>query len=263
MKPELIEEEYTAIVTGFKSQLCFISIPAKIEAEYQDRLKEDAKYHEHCIKEALNYKDDDTWLKRLRSEAAGAMESYLSRLSRGTESFPSRHIQNLKKALENNHPQWRGKFNGILEKLGNGSIFILTGPRGTGKTQLAAAVGRYLAETKNQESSYTVLGELFTRIKGTFKSDSPDSEESIVSSLSRSSLLVLDECHEITGTEWQGRILTLLIDSRYRERRDTIMITNQAQDAFLVSVGESITDRIAECGYFIECDWPSFRRARL
>jgi len=74
-------------------------------------------------------------------------------------------------------------------------------------------------------------------------------------------MLVLDECHEISGTEWQGRILTLLIDGRYRERRDTILITNHAQEAFLASVGESVADRIAECGFFIQCDWPSFRRA--
>jgi len=178
-----------------------------------------------------------------------------------TESFPRLHRDNLARVLSDNHPAWNTELQGIISQLGTGSLFVLLGDRGRGKTQLATGVARFIAETKNLKSQYRVLGDLFTEIKGTFKSGSEESEDSILDIMSSAPLLVLDECDEISGTDWQGQILTRLIDARYREKRSTILITHDAEQAFIAKVGPSIADRLAECGYFISFQWESFRRA--
>jgi len=263
MKELLTEDSFNAEMENLRCWCLFSQSKFDAIAErYQSELIREREYQDSARKKGLNY-TTDSYLRHMAEETYESSLRYVDLLVRMTETFPIRHRENLKTAFENNHPQWRGKFDAILKTMGNGSIFILAGPRGTGKTQIATAISRYLAEAKNQQSCYTVLGDLFTRIKGTFKSESSESEDGIITQLSSTPLLVLDECHEITGTEWQCRILTLLIDSRYRAKRDTILITNQSQAGFIASVGESISDRIAECGFFIECDWQSFRRARL
>jgi Cdc6-like AAA superfamily ATPase len=205
-------------------------------------------------------------LSHVRSRAIDDAMSMLSVIASRMNKFPERHRNNMVKAMTGNHPEWNGKLDGIVTRLGSGSIFILTGTRGTGKTQIATAVARSVCESANRDqrrvlAEYSVLGEVFTEIKGTFKSGADASEDAIVGKLSRVRLLVLDECQEITGTDWQNRIFTLLVDARYRSNLDTILITNATQTDFLASAGESVADRIAECGYLIECDWPSFRRA--
>ena len=261
MREPISEETFNARMTKGRDMLLF-SKPLEIEAEYQSRMAEEGEYLNRCRKNGSEPVKADEYFSNLRERTLEDLNNYLSDLAHKTKSFPCRHALNLKTAMDGNHPQWRIKFDGILERLGSGSIFILHGPRGTGKTQMAMAAARHRAEVKNQSSYYIVLGDLFTEIKGTFKTGSNESEAGIIDRLSCVSLLVLDECHEISGTEWQGRILTLLIDARYRERLDTVLITNQTPESFITSVGESVADRIAECGYFIECNWPSFRRAR-
>ncbi|MEI8122117.1 MAG: ATP-binding protein [bacterium] len=237
----------------------------------RDAVDKIIRHHERncwpdCVEAVRRMREDtgchgEDWsyeLHRLYDDVADAV----NRLDILIESFPSRHRDNLSLALSANHPAWTATLHGIISQLGTGSIFVLLGDRGRGKTQLATATARHVAEVKNLKSSYVVLGDLFTQIKGTFKSGSVESEDSIVDLYSRTPLLVVDECHEISGTEWQGQIFTRLIDSRYREKRSTILITNDTEQAFIAMVGASIADRLAECGYFIECNWPSFRRAR-
>jgi len=270
MKPEIFtEDQFNTRMIELREQLLFSQenlnrIIGEIEKLYQARMADHAAYLER--RKAKGYEDEDEEqpdsLTVMRRDIVFNTEEYLLRIPNKTETFPARHLQNLKMAMGGKHPEWRGKLDGILSKLGTGSIFILLGSRGTGKTQLATAVARYVAETKSNRSKYVVLGDLFTAIKGTFKSGSADSENSILDSLTSAPLLVLDECHEITGTEWQGQILTRLIDARYREQMTSILITNHSKEAFIDAVGTSIADRIAECGYLIECDWPSFRRVR-
>jgi DNA replication protein DnaC len=258
---ELSESEYTAQLDEQNSNL-FFRQALPVNEELQQAVESEAQEKKRCTESGREYVED-YWIKHRRFQAIEENAISLERIAKRQESFPIRHRDNLKKVLAGNHPAWRGKLDSIIQSLGNGSIFVFHGSRGTGKTQLATAISRYLAEVKKQQSCYTVLGDLFTKIKGTFKSESSESEDEIITQLAYAPLLALDECHEMTGTEWQCRILTLLIDTRYRSKLDTIMITNQSQEGFIASVGESIADRIAEVGYFVECDWTSFRRARL
>ena len=68
----------------------------------------------------------------------------------------------------------------------------------------------------------------------------------------RVGLLVLDEIHEIAGSEWELRELVSLMDARYREERDTLLIGNATRDALSDLLGPSIVSRMRETGGVIE-----------
>jgi len=142
-------------------------------------------------------------------------------------------------------------------KIGSGFIIALSGCRGTGKTRLAASCIRESAR-HHRSSSYKTTMEFFLDIKASFK-DPKKSEKDVIAEYAKPKLLVLDEVQERGETPWEDRLLTHLIDRRYAEEKDTLLITNQTKEAFLLSMGESVRSRIEEMGGIAVCNWPSYR----
>ena len=194
----------------------------------------------------------------------GIMTDYL-------KSFPPRHTHNLAEVLRSNHPAWSEKLAKLQATIlrPDGCIVALIGGRGTGKTQLATALARFAAEQAvcghpalqtSQVAAYASLPDLLIRVRATFAGKrGGETEASIIGELSRCRLLILDEIHEACGTDWASGFLTSLVDRRYREPLDTLLISNEQPDAFARTVGASVADRLRECGGFITCNWPSFR----
>lgn len=176
---------------------------------------------------------------------------------------------------------WADAYRQITPCLGTGSIIVLCGNRGTGKTRMAVSVARCayqrfggvesdaLACFRNDERSqrkhrpyrviYTKAMMLFAEIRNTYGKDSPDPEKAAIARYSECSLLVVDETQERGNSDWEDRMLTLILDNRYDSMRDTMLISNLTPTAFLASVGPSIASRIVETGLLIECNWDSFR----
>ena len=230
-------------------------------------------------RESLLFTDDDRITAIVENEARNSCinitpqeiaEQALCRHGKAVkdamQTFPNRHRTANRTAVQGDHSEWLAKFEAVKGLIGTGAIIALLGPRGTGKTQLATATARWGVETRGmgdltrQAVRYAVLGELLASIKATF-SGNGGSESDILAPLTRCNLLVLDECHECNGSEWAVRVLTLLIDARYRERRDTIMIANLTPEELLAAVGPSVASRMDECGYFVMCEWQSLRGA--
>jgi DNA replication protein DnaC len=97
------------------------------------------------------------------------------------------------------------------------------------------------------------------KIKATYRPNSDQSELEVLNSFRRPSLLVLDELGKRGQSDWENTLLCELIDCRYRDMRDTILLSNQNQSGFEASVDDSIVSRINETGGIVECTWPSFR----
>ena len=158
----------------------------------------------------------------------------------------------------------RGK---IIGRLDTGATVALIGPRGTGKTQLAACAvhavcmgvkaGQWIGELKI--ARYTTAINIFRAVNATFGSRD-DTEASVIHGYTKPRLLVIDECHVRRGTESEGVVLTDLIDQRYGDRTDTILISNQTEPEFIKSIGSSVHDRLIETGGLIVCDWESYRQ---
>lgn len=192
-------------------------------------------------------------------------------MAKHLKTFPPRHTRNLEGVLRSKHPAWSEKLGKLQTTIlrPDGCIVALIGGRGTGKTQLATALARFAAEQAvcvhpllqtSQVALYASLPDLLIRVRATYAGKrGGDTEAAIIGELSRCRLLILDEIHEACGTDWASGFLTSLVDRRYREPLDTILISNEQPEAFARTVGASVADRLRECGGFVTCNWPSFR----
>lgn len=153
-------------------------------------------------------------------------------------------------------PVWMGHFAKVMQKSEDGGIIALIGPRGTGKTRLAAEAMRNLAPDKG---SYTTAMGLFLRIRASFGKNTKESEDDIVKEMATSKLLILDEVQERGNTAWEDRILTHILDRRYGAMAPTIIIANLTEAALVDCLGDSIISRLTETGGILEIDGPSHR----
>ena len=152
---------------------------------------------------------------------------------------------------------WTEKLNSLSNRLDEGIMAVLHGPRGTGKTQLACCIIRNacLAEVP---AYYTTAIGFFLHVRASY-GGGPDTERAVVQAYLSPGVLVIDEVHERGNTPWEDRLLGHVIDQRYANLRTTILVTNETAEAAAKNLGSSITDRVKECGWWVACDWPSFR----
>lgn len=156
-------------------------------------------------------------------------------------------------------PAWVAKQDELIDQIGKGFLVALLGPCGTGKTQLAVEVLREAAE-QNRNARYEKVMLWFMDLKATYGRDGNGRlERDVFEEYIAYDLLVLDEVGERGETLWEDRMLGLLLDKRYDDGRDTILISNHEPSAFYASVGPRVKDRLIETGGVVTCDWPSFR----
>ncbi len=143
-----------------------------------------------------------------------------------------------------------------MRRIRDGGIIALIGPRGTGKTRLAAEAMRDFAR---EHGHYTTAMGLFLRIRASYARNNDESEKEIVTHMTKTRLLVLDEVQERGNTAWEDRLLTHILDSRYGAMAPTIIIANLTESALADCMGDSIISRLEETGGIIEISGPSHR----
>jgi len=153
--------------------------------------------------------------------------------------------------------EWLEARDKIIGRMGTGFLIALLGKRGTGKTQIAQQLVMASAKALGAPR-YTRASTLFLELKDSYVSRKA-SELQVVESFRKPTLLILDEFQERGETDFEQRTLTAIIDLRYGDQTDTLIIANQTKERFYESAGESIADRLRETGGIIECTWPSFR----
>lgn len=160
-----------------------------------------------------------------------------------------------------------------------GSIVAMCGPRGVGKTTIAAQISAKRAwedlqscfdkadgkreDTMCRYTLYWKMTGLVKRLKPLY-ADFGSIETAALEDWQRGivscELLVIDELQEAgDDSRHKERILTDVIDRRYAAQRDTILITNQTPEEFRTTTSGSILSRLGEHGTIIDCAWGSFR----
>lgn len=161
--------------------------------------------------------------------------------------------------------KWAQKLAVLEGMAGKGYLAALVGIRGNGKTQLAVELMKHA--TRNLRATYYVTAmEFFDDVKSTYikresrPSDPVETQRSILKSYRKPRLLVIDEIGKRSDSEWENNMMFEMVNGRYNDMTDTVLIDNRIKQEFIVSVGPSLASRISETGGIIECDWPSFRQ---
>ena len=171
--------------------------------------------------------------------------------------MPAIHVR----AIQENavlSPTQRPVFDKIGALIDAGGIVALVGNRGKGKTLLACKLA--FDRLPRMSVKYAKVMDFFLDIRDTFRKDSSLTQRDVVRAYAGHDLLILDECHERTGSEWESVGLVDLIDRRYSAgNRPTIMLSNQQRAALADNLGPSICSRVRESGDVFELSGESYR----
>ena len=170
--------------------------------------------------------------------------------------FPLRH---LRCTVDKSGP-WGVKLEELTLKLGKGIILALVGTRGNGKTQLAVALAKRRIRATLKPAMFATATDFFMQIKSTYRKDSDRDESEVVGAFSAPELLILDEIGKRGGSEWENNLLFELLNRRYNDLRDTIVIDNRSMAEFADTIGPSLASRMNEGGGIVHCDWETFRK---
>lgn len=106
---------------------------------------------------------------------------------------------------------------------GRNGLFI-TGPKGTGKTHLAAAIANQLMNQGTAVICMTMI-DLLERIKRTYEKNA-DSESTVLTLYKQVPLLIIDDMGKEPATEWGISKIYAIINGRYEGYMPTIVTTN-------------------------------------
>ncbi len=111
-----------------------------------------------------------------------------------------------------------------VEKTG----LLLIGPIGVGKTHLAVGILKELVLRKSVPCLFYDYRELLKEIQNSYNPTVNTTEMAILQPVFEAEVLVLDELGAVKPTEWVWDTVSLILNTRYNNKRTTIITTNFA-----------------------------------
>ena len=179
-----------------------------------------------------------------------------ARWSRYETEFPSAATRSLKAAHRScARSLWRAY---PLETGGTG--LLLTGSIGVGKTHLAVGILQALVAERGATGLFYDYRDLLKQVQNSYNRQVQATELEILQPVFEAEVLVLDELGASKPTDWVWDTVAHILNTRYNDRRTTIITTNYAnagplgaeagQSAFAqartASREETLGDRIGE-----------------
>jgi DNA replication protein DnaC len=133
---------------------------------------------------------------------------------------------------------------------------LFYGDTGVGKTHLAVALMREAIVRKNARAVFYETRELLKMVRDTYSGNTEMTELAVLKPVLEAELLVLDDLGLEKKSEWVDETIGLVINTRYSERRLTVITTN-LQDiestepgSFAFQLGLRTRSRLKEM-----CEW--------
>lgn len=132
-----------------------------------------------------------------------------------------------------------------------GRGLLLTGRMGVGKTHLAVGILHALILEKGVRGLFCDYRELLKRIQESYNPRVSSTELQILEPVFDAEVLVLDELGAQKPTDWVWDTVALILNSRYNDKRTTLITTNYPNIPALAvrpdkSTEEGLGDRIGE-----------------
>ena len=143
---------------------------------------------------------------------------------------------------------------------------MLIGPPGIGKTHIAVAVLHQVIQRTGARGLYYDTRALPRDIRSTYNPVLHMAEMDVIRPVMEAELLVLDDLGAERLTDWVEETMSLIVNTRYNERRPTIFTSNYEDipdegemNSLLVRVGFRLHSRLREMCEFLEYDGPDYR----
>jgi DNA replication protein DnaC len=159
-----------------------------------------------------------------------------------------------------------------------GRGLLLTGSIGVGKTHLAVGILQALIVEKGVHGLFCDYRELLKEIQHSYNPQVATTEMEILQPVFDAEVLVLDELGAAKPTDWVWDTVALVLNTRYNDKRTTLITTNYAdlppggggpgngagramrEETLGDRIGERMRSRLAEMCVTIEMHGEDFRR---
>jgi DNA replication protein DnaC len=113
-----------------------------------------------------------------------------------------------------------------LETDGRG--LLITGSIGVGKTHLAVGILRELVTERGAQGLFCDYRDLLKQVQNSYNKQVAATELEVLAPVMEAEVLVLDELGASKPSEWVWDTVAQILNTRYNERRTTIITTNYA-----------------------------------
>ena len=120
----------------------------------------------------------------------------------------------------------------------NTTGLLLVGTVGVGKTHLAVGIIRELIQQKRISCLFVDYRELLKQIQNSYNPSVQATELEILHPVFETEVLVLDELGAVKPTEWVWDTVSLVLNTRYNDKRTTIITTNFPDEPAAAAQGE-------------------------
>ena len=110
----------------------------------------------------------------------------------------------------------------------NGSGLLLTGAIGVGKTHLAVGILEALMKERGVQGLFYDYRELLKQVQNSYNANVAATELEVLAPVFNAEVLVLDEIGASKPTDWVWDTVAHILNTRYNDRRTTIITTNYA-----------------------------------
>ena len=132
-----------------------------------------------------------------------------------------------------------------VDTAGKGLLF--TGSIGVGKTHLAVGILQALVSERGATGLFYDYRDLLKQVQNSYNRQVSETEMEILRPVFETEVLVLDELGASKPTDWVWDTVAHILNTRYNDRRTTIITTNYANLPPLTpGAPESLGDRIGE-----------------
>ena len=138
---------------------------------------------------------------------------------------------------------------------------VLSGPVGSGKTNLAIALLNHWMDTRHLMGRFVSVANLLLRVRSTYQANAVETEFAVVQELGQTPLLVLDDLGAGYKTESQHAesVLLGILDERYRWERRLIITTNLSETRLEQALEPRIMSRLRGRAQFVTCGTADLR----
>jgi DNA replication protein DnaC len=162
-----------------------------------------------------------------------------------------------------------------LETNGNG--LLLTGSIGVGKTHLAVGILQVLVAERGAKGLFYDYRDLLKQVQNSYNRSVQATELEILQPVFEADVLVLDELGASKPTDWVWDTVAHILNTRYNDRRTTIITTNYAnlppggelqngaraavrEETLGDRIGERMRSRLQEMCVVVEMHGQDFRQ---